>query len=250
VAPGLRNISARLRAHAPRALEALESMRLDRDEEAALLSWVSLMSIPEVQTVGFEVTLAIRRSLTLNESSDTLADRIQDMLLSNAVKVHELWGDYVTPAMIGIWNGSRQWQMTLQTENLKVMQAFSKTGQLYGSMSASFYAQNSSRLPEKVPAEEKAYGAWGGVLEQARVLLGAVQLASQARGTELLIPAQATNLGNNVDVEDLGSELLSCELQSKDGMNNFMKAIFCPLKYGIQGVEALRAVHRWQHPDG
>jgi len=105
-----------------------------------------------------------------------------------------------------------------------------------------------SGAPKKLPAEEKAYGAWGGVLEQGRVFIDIIKLVSAAHGVELLVPPQATALAVNIDVKDLGSELLSCELYQEDGMNNFMKALFCPLKYGSQGLDAFRAVHAMQAP--
>merc|ERR1712227_392005 len=85
---------------------------------------------------------------------------------------------------------------------------------------------------------------WGGTLEAARALLDVIALIGDASGKKIEMPAWATSLEENIDVKDLGTELLSCELHKNESINNFMKAIFCPLKYGTQGMDALRAVHR------
>jgi hypothetical protein len=222
VAAGMQKIYGQLKEHSPVALEALTHVELTSKGKNAVLTWMRLSSIPEVQTIGYEVALAVRRSLSLDP--DTIRTQIEGVLQSNLDKIADLRDDLLPPSVFKFLNSEQQWQMTLQSENLRVMQAFHEGGELYGSMSAEFYSDKQKGAPKRLPSEEKAYGAWGGVLEQGRIFLDIIKLVAASHGVTLLIPEQATALQVNVDVKDLGSDLLSCELYDEDGMNNFMKA--------------------------
>jgi hypothetical protein len=246
VAAGFKQISQQLEEHAPAAFQALTQIKLEAKDTNAVLSWLRLTSVPEVQSIGFEVALAVRRSLTVNRAK--VRAQIEGILQMNLDKIKDLRDELLPPSVLKFLGSSNQWEMTLEEENLQVMEAHHNDGEFYGSLSAEFYSENRSGAPKKLPAEEKAYGAWGGVLEQGRVFIDIIKLVSAAHGVELLVPPQATALAANIDVKDLGSELLSCELYQDDGMNNFMKALFCPLKYGSQGLDAFRAVHAMQAP--
>jgi hypothetical protein len=239
VAACFRNVSMQIREHAGASMEALQHIQLDEKERNSVLTWLRLMSVPQVQSIGYEVALAMRRALTSDPAIVMAA--VEEVLTVNLENIKELRDELITPHMLHYWGPEQQWELTLDPENMAVMQAF-RHGEFYGSLDADFYSKNVSGLVKKLPAKEKAYGVWGGVLEQGRALIDVVKLLAMRQDIELLVPAQATSLDVNVDVEDLGSELLSCELQPKDGMNNLMKALFCPLKYGSQGLDALRAV--------
>jgi len=159
--------------------------------------------------------------------------------------VHEL----ISPPLLRLWGPGHarlQWDMTLESENIHVMTSFDG-GKFYSFMNASFYANAHGGAPGYLPQEEKSYGAWGGILEEGRALLDVIRLIVRSSGSgNLAVPGWAASLADNVDMQDLGRELLSCELHEADGMDNFMKAIFCPLKYGTQGIDALRAVAQMQ----
>lgn len=241
VAAGFQNISEQLRRKAPEAASALTRIKLDAKEKNAVLSWMRMTSIPEVQKYGYEVALAIRRSFT--EDPKAIKVQIEAILETNIQELKELRDEITSPAVANFWSTGHEWQLTMDPENLRVISAFNKTGKLYGSMDASFYMANQTDLAKHLPSEEKAYAAWGGLLEQARVFLDIIKLISLKKGKELLVPWQATALALHTD-RDLGSGLLSCELEEGEGMNNLMKAVFCPLKYGGQGMDALRAVHQ------
>jgi hypothetical protein len=246
VSAGFRNISRQLHERWPEAMRQLTRVEFTERQKNSLVSALRLLSVPEVQRIGFEVALAIRRSLSFEPQ--VVRKNVQEILLSNIGELLRLRGDLISERLEELWGIGLNWQMTLQPENLQVMEAF-HSGEFFGSMSADFYASNRSGAPGRLPPEEKSYGAWGGVLEEGRVFLGLVQLAARAAGQkDLDLPPEATSLSSNVDVKDLGSELLSCELHEKDGMNNFMKALFCPLKYGAQGLEALRSIAQMAPP--
>jgi len=237
------NVSKQIQEHAEASMQALQHIELDEKEKNSVLTWIRLMSVPQVQSIGYEVALAMRRSLT--SDPEVVRAAVEEVLSTNLENVKELRDELIAPRMLDYWGPEQQWELTLDPENLAVIQAF-RHGEFYGSLDADFYSKNVSGLVKKLPAKEKAYGVWGGVLEQGRALIDVIRLLARHQEIELLVPAQATSLDVNVDVEDLGSELLSCELQPKDGMNNLMKALFCPLKYGSQGLDALRAVHHME----
>lgn len=237
------NLSKQIEEHAGASLQALQNIQLDAKERNSVLTWIRLMSVPQVQSIGYEVALAMRRALTSDPA--VVRTAVEEVLSVNLDNVKELRDELITPHMLDYWGPEQQWELTLDSENMAVMQAF-KHGEFYGSLDADFYSKNVSGLVKKLPAKEKAYGVWGGVLEQGRALIDVVKLLARRQDIELLVPAQATSLDVNVDVKDPGSELLSCELQPKDGMNNLMKALFCPLKYGSQGLDALRAVRHME----
>merc|ERR1719401_471068 len=150
----------------------------------------------------------MRRSLSLEPR--VVRQKVEEMLRSNIVELFRLRGDLISERLQNLWGTGSNWEMTLQPENLQVMEAF-HDGDFFGSMDADFYAQNRSGEPGRLPPEEKSYGAWGGVLEEGRVFLGLLRLVARASGRgDMALPAEATSLSSNVDVRDLGSELLSC----------------------------------------
>lgn len=238
VAAGFRNLSRQLDTRAPAAARALAQLELSRAQKDAVLSSLRLASLPKVQRVGFEVSLAIRQSVSLRRG--VIRRHVEDMLRSNIKEIEGLRDEVIPPSLLAFWDTSHQWEMTLEPENIQVMEAF-HGGKFFGSMNASFYATFLPTLPKKLPTEEKMYGVWSGVLEEGKVVLNTIKLISRSRGLELDLPASTTSLSDNIDVKDLGSEVLSCELHEGSSMNNLMKAFFCPLKYGSQGIDALRA---------
>jgi len=240
VAAGFRNISLQISRRSPELAKAIFKLELNEEQKNLVVTYLRLMSIPDVQSIGFEVALAIRRSLTTDRMQ--VRQKIEEMLRSNLDEVKRLRDEHVSEQLLTLWGSEHQWEMTLDPENIRVMEAF-HGGRFFGSMNASFYVTTQRGGVKKLPHEEKAYGAWGGILEEGRALLNIIRIIAHSSGSgEFKVPAWAASLGDNMDVQDLGRELLSCELYESDGMDNFMKALFCPLKYGVQGIDALRAV--------
>lgn len=142
--------------------------------------------------------------------------------------------------LLELWATDHHWDMTLDPENIQVMQAkgeggifaseFASIGDVYGLGSTSAHVDTAS----------KSYSVLGGVVEEARALIDLIRACTRLFGKELKVPAQATSL---VGTFNFGTEALSCEVSTTDGDDriNLMKALFCPLKFGTQGVDALRA---------
>mmetsp|Transcript_23504 Transcript_23504/g.65858 ORF Transcript_23504/g.65858 Transcript_23504/m.65858 type:complete len:431 (+) Transcript_23504:97-1389(+) len=243
VAAGFKNISDKLELVAPDIAKRLATFQVHEKQKNAVLTAMRLISMPEVQSIGFEVSLAIRHSTSWKKG--TLRSEIESTLRRNATQIARLRDEDVSSLVLEALGDGHQWDMTLSPENVKIMKAF-HNGTFFGSMNASFFAEFHPTNPRAIPLQEKAYGAWGAVLEQIRTVMYFVSLLAETAGEPLRMPLDVASLANNVDVEDLGSELLSCELHRQDGMNNLMKALFCPLKYGTQGLEALRAVDHYR----
>jgi len=243
VAAGFRNISLNVMTHAPKIADQMFRLRISEAEKNLVLTSLRLISLPEVQRIGFEVALVIHKSKTRDRA--TIQQKVEEMLKANLDEFTFLVQELVSRPLLTLWgpgHARHQWDMTLESENIQVMTNL-HGGKFYGSMNASNYAAEYGGAPGYLPPEEKSYGAWGGILEEGRALLDVIRLIVRSSGNgNLEVPSWAASLADNVDMPDLGRELLSCELHPEDGMDNFMKAIFCPLKYGTQGIDALRAV--------
>jgi hypothetical protein len=236
VQAGFKNLSTQLHIRSPDAMQALTRMELTKAQKNAVLTLLRIRTVPEVQRIGYEVALAVRGSL----STETAVTRshVEEMLTSNIKEIEDVREDTVPEKLETIWGTKHLWDMTLDAENVHMMEAFSN-GHLFGSMNTSFYDHFLPKTPKHLPQEEKAYAVWGSVLEESRALLGLIRMLEE--DITLHVKASVTSLAANIDLKDLGSELLSCELHEGKGMNNLMKALFCPLKYGTQGLEAMRA---------
>merc|ERR1719461_1396665 len=62
VSAGFKNISYNLQKIAPNLVDQLAKFELHEDQKNVALSAIRLISIPEVQSIGYEVALAIRKS--------------------------------------------------------------------------------------------------------------------------------------------------------------------------------------------
>jgi len=143
-----------------------------------------------------------------------------------------------------LWGSDHQWNMTLDPENVGMMQAYGG-----GLGSAMFQSLNdvyaAGGMDFEAPETLKSFGAVGGVVEEGRALVDIIKLCARLYSADTSLPLSATSLAGTLD---FGSNVLSCQLGSsgaelgKPKEEDFMKAIFCPLKFGAQGLDALRAV--------
>jgi len=237
VQAGFKNLSTQLHTQSPDAMHVLTRMELSKAQKNAILTTLRIRTVPEVQRIGYEVALAVRGSLSSENA--VIRSHVEDMLASNMKEIESVRDDTVSRKLATIWGNQHQWDMTLDTENVRMIKAFSH-GHLFGSMNTSFYDHFLPKMPKHLPDEEKAYAVWGAVLEEGRALLGLIRWFEK-EDAKFHVKASVTSMAANIDLKDLGSELLSCELHEGSGMNNLMKALFCPLKYGTQGLEAVRA---------
>jgi len=88
--------------------------------------------------------------------------------------------------------------------------------------------------------DKKAHSILAGVMEEGRVLVSLIQLCALALGKDLHLLVEATALVDKYDFP--GDEGLSCQGGTDErSQANLAKALVCPLRFGAQGLAALRA---------
>lgn len=242
VQEGFRGIAAELRVRAPALADKLAKIRLSRAEKDAVLATLQLLSDSRVQELGFEVGQAVRESVSTDR--EHLARIIVSRLIPRLGEITRLRESTVPAGLRRLWGSDHQWNMTLDPENVGMMQAYS--GGLGTTMFQSLndvYAAGG--MDFEASEALKSFGAVGGVVEEGRALVDIIKLCARLYSVDTSLPLSATSLAGTLD---FGSNVLSCQLGSngaelgKPKDEDFMKAIFCPLKFGAQGLDALRAV--------
>lgn len=242
VQEGFRGIAAELRIRAPALADRLAKIRLNRAEKDAVLATLQLLSDSKVQELGFEVGQAVRESVSTDR--EHLARIIVARLLPRLGEITRLRESAVPASLSRLWGSDHQWNMTLDPENVGMMQAYDG-----GLGSMMFQSLNDVYAAGGMDFEAsealKSFGAVGGVVEEGRALVDIIKLCARLYSVDTSLPLSATSLAGTLD---FGSNVLSCQLGSngaeigKPKEEDFMKAIFCPLKFGAQGLDALRAV--------
>jgi hypothetical protein len=237
VVAGFRRIDDELSKKAPEASRRLGLIQLSEEQKDAVLSSMRLLSERRVQNIGFEVGQAIRESRSTDR--EVLRRRIEARLQPRLPELLRLREELMPEPLRELWATDHHWDMTLDPENVQVMQAkqggkfadaFSSIGDVYRMGAAS----------KPIAFSSESYSVMGGVVEEARALIDLIKVCTRLFGKELEVPANATSL---VGTFNFGAEALSCELRTagSDDRTNLLKALFCPLKFGTQGVDALRA---------
>jgi len=236
VATGFKNISSQLQSRAPLVAGELTMLQLTEQEKDAVLSSLRLLSDSRVQVLGRNVAQAIRDCGSPDR--DYVRSCIETAMQPRLTEITDLRREVVPKGLRQLWGVGNKWDMTLDPENILAMQT--SHGGRFAAVSASLqdiYAMGTTNRPTTL--SEKNYGIKGGVIEEGRALLDIIKLCTRLTGKELKVPSWAGSLTGNVD---LRAEPLSCELDTtKASSVNFMKALFCALKFGTQGLDALRA---------
>merc|ERR1711957_146001 len=85
-------------------------------------------------------------------------------------------------------------------------------------------------------------GVLVGVLEEGKALINLIQLCCRWAGKDIEVPNWVPSLVSEAYFGSELSEVVSCEPVVDDGKAlDFKRALLCPLKYGTQGLDALRA---------
>jgi hypothetical protein len=198
-----------------------------------------LMSLPQVQSVGLAVAEAIRDSgCSLKEC---VRQRIEAKLEPRLGHLRALTQKLVPVSLQQLWSQEgHHWEMTLDPENIRVFES------VIGSFVSKDATRNKTARPLRAPQarlspEEKSSLVLGGVLEEARALLDVMRMCTRLSGKELAVPMWATSLAGAWS--SFGYEVASCEADdgSSGDRQNLLKELFCPLRFGAQGIDALRA---------
>jgi len=240
VATGFLNISSQIQKRIPKLATDLLLMTFNDDEKNAILTSLRLTSGDRLLSIGEGVGQAMHQAGSVDRQ--VIRQRIEAKLLARADEIrklrHELLPASVREALSLPSSEAHSWELTLDPENVHVMGAY--IGGKFAALTSSDSVPGAGSVSD-VPLAKKRYGILGGVLEEGRALLDILKSSARLEGNDLVVPAWVTQLGGNMDVS---SQDLNCEHKSgSDSKITFMKALLCPLKFGTQGMDALRSFH-------
>lgn len=224
VQAGFRNASLALQEGAPELARELEMIQLSDPQMDAVLTSLQLLSDRRVQRVGLNVARAVRGAGS--EDRDVIKRHLSMMMLPLAGEIRRLREELVPLPLLQLWGSGHEWDMTLDLENIQVMGRD-------GSRSGTDFME----LPS-ADLRQTSAGVEIGVLEQSRAMIDMLRQMASLFGHKAAIPPWVSSLAGKVDMQDLSCELASVDLNARD----LMKAWFCPLKFGSQGVDAMRAI--------
>jgi len=222
VAAIFNNVSATLRARAPEVAYKLEQVKLKELRRNAVLGSLRLISDERVRSIGVDVARAIRGSGTTDP--DELRGLIEKKLKPRFEEIQELRNEVISSQLRELWDEEEQWAMTLDSDSVRAMQANKKLASDRPSTKA-------------LSPQDKSEGILGGVLAHIRVVVDIITVCARFEGVDLEVPAWVWSVDGRIS-----PELLSCEEGAVAGEHvDAMETLFCPLKFGAMGLDALRA---------
>jgi hypothetical protein len=224
VAAIFNNVSATLRAHLPAVARKLQRVQLKELRREAVMDSLRLVSDERVRSIGVDVARAIRASSTTDR--EELRNLIEDQLKPRLEEIQQLRNEVISSQLRELWDEEKQWAMTLDSDSVRAMQATEMKKLVSDRPSAQF-----------LTPQDKSLGILGGVLAYVRVVVDIVDVCARSQGIDLDVPAWFRSVDGRVT-----PELLSCEAGTAAGEHaDAMETLFCPLKFGAMGLDALRA---------
>lgn len=225
VAANFGNISLRLQRATPDLAIAMEMIQLSDRQRDAVLACVQLIGDQQVQELGLHVAQAIHSSPS-NDRGVPFLRHIRRQLRPRCGSIKALRDKLIPLALRRLWGTGHLWEMTLDLED---------TGMMMQTGSNSF-AMEQTQL-QSVDLQSISLGLEIGVLEEGRIMIDLIKQIAGLHGKDMRVPAWVTSMAKKVRPEQLSCDLRSVTQNSKD----VMKAWLCPLKFGSQGLDALRA---------
>jgi len=217
-------VSSILQSRAAPVALALDQIDLSAEEKDAALLHLALLSDPDVRGFGLEVARAIRESPS--PEPDYLRSHIQERLVPRLRELGAFEAAVVPDRLVTLWGQGREWSMTLDPVNIRSMESVS------GKFVNSFQPKKGPAAKQKVEAVRDA------ALEMAKSLLDFLLLCINDMG-----PAFSTDIGDTMAVAGDAPLSWPCELDAEMDTNyDFDKGLICPLKFGAQGLDAMRVL--------
>mmetsp|Transcript_123821 Transcript_123821/g.361531 ORF Transcript_123821/g.361531 Transcript_123821/m.361531 type:complete len:412 (-) Transcript_123821:219-1454(-) len=227
------NVSLQLEHHAQQVARELDMVRVTGSQKDAMLNSLRLLGDPRVESIGLDIAEALRS--TFHHGAADEAQRPDDSVV--IASLNELLQRFELGALSEdlalarlLWSEGRQWDLSLEFEHFRSM----------AGMSSRWHG-----ILEEAP-KQKAEPAWGitavaveedtrlaiiaGAVVQARVLLDILKVRARSA-----VPFWVTSLSGYLGVSQKD---ISCDLNESHAVLN---SFACPLKFGIQGMDALRA---------
>jgi len=234
VATGFRNMSVQIETRAGEVFAELEAIRLNATQARAVLGMMRLIGDERVRSIGADVGQALHDAGT--SQAKALQQAVEAKLQPRLEEIRLVRDELVPTALREIWRGSNQWEMTLDPENLRIMGPY-RRGKFAALASSNVFGV---QKVEETPFNKMVFGILGGILEEGRALIHVIGLIAHLQDQDIHVPTWVTALGGNMAVtnQDLNCEHhFNTEIEIK-----LMKALFCPLKFGTMGLEAVRAL--------
>jgi len=248
VAESFRNISVELEQGAPEVAAELRAIQLDEVQKDAILRLMQLIDEPRVQSIGLEVAQAIREIAAMSSKRDEMKQHIEQKLFPRRGEILKLREELIPAPLHEILDNGDQWSMTLHRDNIRVMETVSDGwSNVIGGHHEHFQAQLQATAQALAPMEAspRSLAIFAGVLEEGRALLDMLELHARSLGKDLQMPQLTISLTSS---RGFGDRPVSCDLEEGKPAMWFLKSILCPLKFGTQGLDALRATSSIIHP--
>lgn len=218
------NMSAELHKSAPEMVDELDALQLSEVQKDAVVTTVLLLADPQIRSIGVDAARAIQECASTEKRH--LKHSIIEKLQPRLAEIKKLHDEFVPQALRDLWGSDHRWEMTLDPENVRMMQ----------STIGDFVSKpNASKL---VGARAKSYILLGGALGSGKALLGIIKLCTRVNGTNLSMPTWPTAFSQGID-----REVVRCVADAAEQDEaKFAEAMFCPLKFAMQGLDAVRGV--------
>lgn len=224
VAKVFSNVSSLLGTYAPPVASELDQIEMTVSEKEAILAHLHLLADERVRSFGLDVGLAIRESPSPDQ--EYLGKRINEKLAPRLSEIRELSDAVVPPTLVALWGNGRTWSMTLEAKNVRSMESVSST------------FVDSFHPTKPASSEVKELAVRGGALEMAKSLLDVALLCVHTIGTDW-----SMDIGDTLEMAGDAPLAWPCEVDAEgDTQIDFDKGLICPLKFGAQGLDAMRAV--------
>jgi hypothetical protein len=227
-------LSSQLALLDPTVEKELSMVEVNEAERSALLTALKLLNDPRVQDIGRDVGVAIRHSVHLSTDRDFLKESLQSALLERFEDLRKLRREVIPEALQKLWGqneperlpalATSKWRMTLESANIESMTPADQKPVL---------VEVSSLQPA-----DKANVVEGAALVEGRYLLDVLLTC-----VKWLRPTWSTDLLGSLDFArtQLSQHCDPDPAEASGGKVNLVQVVLCKLKFGAQGMDALRA---------
>jgi hypothetical protein len=227
-------ISAQLKRLDPTVEKELSMVEVNEAERTALLTALKLTNDPRVQAIGRDVGAAIRISAAISPEKNFLREQLESSLHDQYGSIQSLRRDVVPNALLKLWGQNEperlpslvasKWQMTLEPPNVESMSFSDEPSELI-------------ELSSITPADKAA------VVEGAALVEGRYLLDLLLTCVRWLRPTWSTDLLSSLDFArtQLGHHCEPDPPAPTGDKVDLAQVVLCKLKFGAQGMDALRA---------
>jgi len=207
-------------------MDELSAVHLSESQKDAVLTLLQVIDDPRVQNIGFDVAKVIRKSAAFSGIGDDTRSRIEKKLFARREEILKLRGELIPTNLLEFLGHENQWSLTLHPDNLQVMETVGDGWDLVIRGEHDHFIGR----PMASTKAQISFDIFAGVLEESKALLDMIELHARSLGKHLRMPQLSVSVPISCNLHEGKAELWS------------MKAILCSLKFGTQGLDALRAI--------